>query len=344
MTAPPPFTVIGGYLGAGKTTLLNNLLTQAGGLRVAVIVNDFGEVNIDASLIAGHDGDTISLANGCMCCSLSGGFAPAIAAILERAETLDAIVVEASGVAEPGKIAQYGQMFGLPLDGVLVVVDAEQIRMQALNKYVGDTVLRQLAQADLLLLNKIDLAPDLPAVRHWLSKRGVCGAGLRNCPLRRSAVDPGRPRTRSERLAAAGLAVRGPRPGPRPQAPRLDSRAQCARRAGRDRTLGGGGRWPDFPRQGLRATGGSAVAPPSPPARRAPLDARRRGAMGRGRGRDPHRLHRAAWRRGAAVAGRAADNWRFGGRLRPRGSARPPGALCDARIAAGGHPRDFSTL
>ena len=171
MTAPPPFTVIGGYLGAGKTTLLNNLLTQARGLRVAVIVNDFGAVNIDASLIEAHDGDTISLANGCMCCSLSGGFAPAIAAILERAETLDAIVVEASGVAEPGKIAQYGQMFGLPLDGVLVVVDAEQIRAQALNKYVGDTVLRQLAQADLLLLNKIDLAPDLPAVRLWLGER-----------------------------------------------------------------------------------------------------------------------------------------------------------------------------
>ncbi len=173
MTAPPPFTVIGGYLGAGKTTLLNNLLTQADGLRAAVIVNDFGDVNIDASLIAAHDGDTISLANGCMCCSLSGGFAPAIAAILERAENLDAIVVEASGVAEPGKIAQYGQMFGLPLDGVLVVVDAEQIRAQALNKYVGDTVLRQLAQADLLLLNKIDLAPDLPAVRHWLSEHGA---------------------------------------------------------------------------------------------------------------------------------------------------------------------------
>ncbi len=173
MTALPPFTVIGGYLGAGKTTLLNNLLIQAQGLRAAVLVNDFGDVNIDASLIAAHDGDTISLANGCMCCSLSGGFASAIAAILKRAENLDAIVVEASGVAEPGKIAQYGQMFGLPLDGVLVVVDAEQIRTQAQNKYVGDTVLRQLAQADLILLNKTDLAPDMPAVRRWLGEHGA---------------------------------------------------------------------------------------------------------------------------------------------------------------------------
>ena len=171
MTAPP-FTVIGGYLGAGKTTLLNNLLTRSHGLRAAVLINDFGDVNVDASLIAAHDGDTISLANGCMCCSLSGGFASAIATILARAEHLDAIIVEASGVAEPGKIAQYGQMFGLPLDGVLVVVDAEQIRAQALNKYVGDTVLRQLGQADLMLLNKTDLAPDLAAVRSWLQEHG----------------------------------------------------------------------------------------------------------------------------------------------------------------------------
>ena len=137
-----------------------------------MLINDFGDVNVDASLIAAHDGDTISLANGCMCCSLSGGFASAIATILARAEHLDAIIVEASGVAEPGKIAQYGQMFGLPLDGVLVVVDAEQIRAQALNKYVGDTVLRQLGQADLMLLNKTDLAPDLPAVRSWLQEHG----------------------------------------------------------------------------------------------------------------------------------------------------------------------------
>jgi G3E family GTPase len=151
--------------------LLNRLLARAEGLRAAVIVNDFGDVNIDASLITRHDGDTISLANGCMCCSLSGGFASAINTVLERGDRLDAIIVEASGVAEPGKIARYGQMFGLPLDGVLVVVGAEQIRAQALNKYVGDTVLRQLAQADLILLNKIDLATDLGAVRGWLNER-----------------------------------------------------------------------------------------------------------------------------------------------------------------------------
>lgn len=166
----PPFTVIGGYLGAGKTTLLNHLLIAGHGLRIAVLVNDFGEVNIDAALVAAHDGDTISLANGCMCCSLTNGFAQSIATVLERKDVIDAIVVEASGVAEPGKIAQYGQMYGLPLDGVIVIADAERIREQAVNKYVGEVVLQQLTQADLILLNKADCvtAEGLAALRNWL--------------------------------------------------------------------------------------------------------------------------------------------------------------------------------
>ncbi len=167
-----PFTVIGGYLGAGKTTLLNALLSRAAGQKIAVLVNDFGEVNIDAELIASHDGGTISLTNGCLCCDLSNGFAAAINDVLKRADALDHIVVEASGVAEPGKIAHYGQMYGLPLDGVLVVADAEQIRDRAANRYVGDTVLRQLAQADLIILNKTDLVSTdaMAEVRPWLAQ------------------------------------------------------------------------------------------------------------------------------------------------------------------------------
>jgi G3E family GTPase len=168
-----PFTVIGGYLGAGKTTLLNHLLTNAAGLRIAVLVNDFGSVNIDADLIRSHDGETISLANGCLCCSLVNGFARAIGEIRARADAFDHMVVEASGVADPAKIAQYGQMYELPLDGILLVVDAEQVRIQAVDKYVGDTVLRQLAQADLILLNKTDLvSPEaLSSLRVWLAEQ-----------------------------------------------------------------------------------------------------------------------------------------------------------------------------
>lgn len=165
------FTVIGGYLGSGKTTLVNHLLTNTENLRVAVLVNDFGSVNIDVELIRSHDGDTINLVNGCMCCTLVDGFASAIGRIRDRAEEFDHVVIEASGVADPGKIAQYGQMYELPLDGIVVVVDGEQVRMQAGNKYVGDTVLRQFSQADLIVLNKVDLvsAEDLASLRSWLA-------------------------------------------------------------------------------------------------------------------------------------------------------------------------------
>ena len=165
-----PFTVIGGYLGAGKTTLLNRLLTEARGRRIAVLVNDFGSVNIDATLVAGHEGGTINLANGCMCCSLVDGFAQAIGEIRARADSLDHVVIEASGVADPARIARYGQMYDLPLDGILVVADAERVRTQAEDKYVGDTVIRQFGQADLIVVNKTDLvsAAQVAKIQEWL--------------------------------------------------------------------------------------------------------------------------------------------------------------------------------
>jgi G3E family GTPase len=155
-TTALPFTVIGGYLGAGKTTLLNRMLAQAGGLRLAVLVNDFGDLNIDAALVRRHAGDTIELANGCLCCSLVSGFAEALSQVKSRAADFDQVVIEASGVAEPVRVAEMAQGFGLPVDGMLVVVDAEQIDRQAADRYVGDVVRRQLRQGDLLLVNKLD--------------------------------------------------------------------------------------------------------------------------------------------------------------------------------------------
>jgi len=166
-----PLTVIGGYLGAGKTTVLNHLLGNSDGVRIAALVNDFGDINIDADLIESTDGETIALTNGCACCTLADGLTDAIAALRERTDDFDHIVIEASGVADPLKIGQIGAAFGFPLVGVAVVVDAEMARTQSTDKYVGDTVMRQLGSADLLIVNKSDLvAPgELESLQAWLA-------------------------------------------------------------------------------------------------------------------------------------------------------------------------------
>ena len=169
-----PFTVIGGFLGAGKTTLLNRLLAGGTGRRFAVLVNDFGALDIDGALIAAHGGDTISLANGCLCCTIGDSLVTTLLALLERPERFDHIVVEASGVADPGRIADIAVIEPrLMRDGVVVVVDAAEVRTRAADRRVGDTVTRQLAAADLLLLNKIDLAEDVASLRTWLSTRSA---------------------------------------------------------------------------------------------------------------------------------------------------------------------------
>ncbi len=174
---PIPFTVIGGFLGAGKTTLLNRLLVAPHGRRFAVLVNDFGSVDIDGRLIVAHGGDTIALANGCLCCSIGDSLATTLLDLLERPDRFDHVVVEASGVADPGRIADIGGIEPrLSRDGVIVVVDAADVRARAADRYVGDTVLRQIAAADLLVLNKRDLVEDAEAttLKTWLE--GIAGA------------------------------------------------------------------------------------------------------------------------------------------------------------------------
>lgn len=170
MTIQIPVTVIGGYLGAGKTTLLNHILRNNRGIRIAVLVNDFGSINIDADLIESQDGDTLNLANGCICCSLAGGFNMALDSIRARTILPDRVMVEASGVSDPYKIAQYAHSPGFMLDSVIVLADAEQIQKRSIDKYVGRQVVRQLHSADLLVLNKIDLISDAKRneVKVWL--------------------------------------------------------------------------------------------------------------------------------------------------------------------------------
>jgi G3E family GTPase len=170
MTTPIPFTVIGGFLGAGKTTLLNRLLSGVEGRRFAVLVNDFGALDIDGRLIARHGGDTIALANGCVCCTIGDSLVETVMGLLDRPERFDHIVVEASGVADPGRIADLGVLDErLSRDGVVVVADAAHVRERAADKRVGDTVRRQLEAADLIVLNKVDLADDIAVMRCWLS-------------------------------------------------------------------------------------------------------------------------------------------------------------------------------
>jgi G3E family GTPase len=153
-----PFTVIGGFLGAGKTTLLRRLLA-AGERRWAVLVNDFGALNIDAALIAGQEGRTVRLTNGCACCSLGPGLLDGVGDLLDSGLTFDAMVVEASGVADPWRIAELALVERrLRLEAVLVLADAVRLPALLADRYVAETVANQLRVADLVLLNKRDLA------------------------------------------------------------------------------------------------------------------------------------------------------------------------------------------
>jgi len=165
MTPPPavrtriPFTVLGGFLGAGKTTLLNRLLTEANGRRWGVLVNDFGALNIDAELVASRDARTMKLSNGCVCCQIGGDLADGLAQLLTADEPPDAIVVEASGVADPGRIAQVARFDAqLRPEGVIVLVDASRLAEEAADPLLTDTLARQVRAADLLLLNHADRA------------------------------------------------------------------------------------------------------------------------------------------------------------------------------------------
>ena len=161
---PRPFTVIGGFLGAGKTTLVNHILASSAGTRFAVLVNDFGAVNVDAGLIAAHRGQTLELTNGCICCSMSDGFIQTMLRLMESPERFDHVIVEASGVSEPDRIMDFARLDpALSPDAILTLADAETVAERLADRHVGQIVASQLAAADLLLLNKTALARDLSA-------------------------------------------------------------------------------------------------------------------------------------------------------------------------------------
>jgi len=155
-----PVTVLTGFLGAGKTTLLNRLLRGAGGRRYAVIVNEYGQLGIDGSLVIGAEEEVYELNNGCVCCKLRGDLVRVASNLVRRPGGFDGIVIETTGLADPAPIVQTFHFDDLlrqhtRLDSVICVADARHLAAELRDAPEAG---EQLAQADLVLLNKADLA------------------------------------------------------------------------------------------------------------------------------------------------------------------------------------------
>uniref|UniRef100_A0A2C9UHA7 CobW/HypB/UreG nucleotide-binding domain-containing protein n=1 Tax=Manihot esculenta TaxID=3983 RepID=A0A2C9UHA7_MANES len=167
-----PATVITGFLGSGKTTLLNHILTSQHGKRIAVIENEFGEVDIDGSLVASHSSasdDIIMVNNGCLCCTVRGDLVKMLLELVKKKrDKFDHIVIETTGLAKPGPVIETFCSDELvsrhvKLDGVVTMVDSKHA-MQHLNevkpRFVVNEAVEQIAYADRIILNKIDLVSE----------------------------------------------------------------------------------------------------------------------------------------------------------------------------------------
>ena len=175
MSKKIPVTVLTGFLGAGKTTLLNRILTEQHGQRIAVIENEFGEIGIDQALVINADEEIFEMNNGCICCTVRGDLIRILGQLLKRRDQFDRILVETTGMADPGPVAQTFFMdedmkAQFVLDGLVTVVDAKHL---ALHLDSEEEAQKQVAFADVILLNKCDLvsAEELDAVERRV--RGI---------------------------------------------------------------------------------------------------------------------------------------------------------------------------
>ncbi len=159
---PLPVCIISGFLGAGKTTLLNHLINGDHGLRMGVLVNDFGAIDIDSQLIVGIEEDTISLKSGCICCSMRGDFLEAIVKLAKRPEPPEYLLIETSGVSDPGSVVMTltdpALMKMLRVETALTVVDAAELLTLSKDQY--NLAEAQLFSADIAVINKCDLVDD----------------------------------------------------------------------------------------------------------------------------------------------------------------------------------------
>mmetsp|Transcript_42446 Transcript_42446/g.68852 ORF Transcript_42446/g.68852 Transcript_42446/m.68852 type:complete len:437 (-) Transcript_42446:62-1372(-) len=156
-----PVTIITGFLGAGKTTLLNHILKNNENLKVAVLVNEFGDINIDSQLVTNTKDDIVELTNGCICCSINEGLMETVYSILDRKDRIDYIVIETTGIADPLPIARTFVFTQLreetTLDSIITVVDAATFSAE---KYNSEAASNQLDVGDVLILNKCDLVDE----------------------------------------------------------------------------------------------------------------------------------------------------------------------------------------
>ena len=162
MTDKTPVTVLTGYLGAGKTTLLNRILSEDHGKRYAVIVNEFGEIGIDNDLVVGADEEVFEMNNGCVCCTVRGDLIRVIQGLMKRKGRFDAIIVETTGLADPGPVAQTffvddDVKARARLDSVTAVVDAKHVLLRLSD---SREAAEQIAFADQIVLNKTDLVDE----------------------------------------------------------------------------------------------------------------------------------------------------------------------------------------